>query len=131
MKSRYKNEKLHEVLEILNEAAKEKKAELYELIGEKYSTIAHALSDKAENGKHAVGKAKKQLIKTLQEEEERLLDKAKEVDRQAHENPWAFIGTVAFVSFLFGMRFGSRSDRARSHRPAEAAEEDNHEDEKA
>ncbi|HTL48398.1 MAG TPA: hypothetical protein VL688_10120 [Verrucomicrobiae bacterium] len=128
MRTRFKNDKLHEVVDLLNEAAKEKKEELYGLIGEKYGQIAEAIQEKAENGLHAVESAKKQLFKALQDEEEKIFERAKEVDKQAHENPWAFVGAVAFVSFLFGVRFGRKASAPRVRQPA--IPQDNNGDEK-
>ena len=108
MKTRIKNDKLKEALELLNEAAKEKREELYELIGDKYSHVREILNDRTENGKEAADRLKKHITKSLKEEEEKLIDKAKEFDENIHENPWFYLGIVAVSSMVLGIMMSHR-----------------------
>src|SRR3989338_4535106 len=91
----HRHDKIQEALELLNEAAKEKSEELQELVGEKYDDIKQVLLDKAGNGRAFLSQTQKKLAKTLREEEEKVLSKAKEIDKKAHRNPWPFIGATA------------------------------------
>ena len=103
MKTRVKsNHKLQDALELLNEAAKEKKEELYDVMGDKYSHIRDILSDTAKNGKKVVNHSRKEFIKALHGREQEFVHKAKEIDKQIHENPWMYVGIVAVSSVLLG-----------------------------
>ena len=108
MKTQVKSDKIYEAIELLNEAAKDKKAELYELIDDKYSYIKEVLTEKAETGKEVVNQAKKQLLRTLVEEEEKIVKKAKDLDKKVRRNPWPLLGVVAFGSVLFGIIMGKK-----------------------
>ena len=98
----HENHKLHDALELLNEAAQEKRTELYDLIGDKYSHFKEVLSDTAKNGKKAANRTGKELFKALQGREEQFVHKAKEIDKQVHQNPWLYVGIVAVSSVLLG-----------------------------
>ena len=108
MKSRIKSDKIHEALDLLNEAAKDKQNELYEIVGNKYEHIKEALSDKADNGVELVNQAKKQIARTLRDEEEKIVEKAKEIDKKVHSNPWPFVGAVALGSLFMGIILGKK-----------------------
>lgn len=84
------NEKITEALKLLDEAAKEKKDELRELIAEKY-----------ENLKEATGRARELSI-------EKTKELASTVDESVHENPWYYIGGVAIGALLLGYILGRK-----------------------
>ena len=104
------NEKLSEALKMLEDAAKEKKDELQNMIKGKYSHLKEALIDKEEDIAHALLAAKKQAMKAaVQASEigtERAREIADEVDKQVRENPWPYIGGVALGSLLIGYILG-------------------------
>ena len=104
------NEKLSEALKMLEDAAKEKKNELQNMIQGKYSHLKDALIDKEEDIAHALLAAKKQALKAAVHASEIGTERAKEiaaeVDQQVRENPWPYIGGVALGSLLIGYILG-------------------------
>ena len=104
------NEKLSEALKLLEDAAKEKKNELQNMIQGKYSHLKDALIDKEEDITHALLAAKKQALKAAVHASEIGTERAKEiaaeVDQQVRENPWPYIGGVALGSLLIGYILG-------------------------
>jgi len=104
------NEKLAEALKLLEDAAKEKKNELQNMIQGKYSHLKEALIDKEEDIAHALLNAKKQAMKAAAQASEIGTEKAREiaaeVDQQVRENPWPYIGGVAIGSLLIGYILG-------------------------
>lgn len=84
------NEKITEALKLLDEAAKEKKDELRDLISEKY-----------ENLKDATGYARDFGIAKTKE-------LASTVDESVRENPWYYIGGVAIGALLLGYILGRK-----------------------
>ena len=101
-RTKHNDHKLHDALELLNEAAKEKREELYDLIGDKYSHVRDILTDTASNGRKAVKQTGKEFLKSFQDGEKKFVHKAKEIDKQVHQNPWLYVGVVAVSSVLFG-----------------------------
>ncbi len=108
MKSRLKEDKIQEALELLNEAAKEKKDELFHLIDDRYAAIKEVLEEKAGNGRQAVSQAKNQLLKALGAEEEKLIKKAKTLEKKIHRNPWPILGAAVLGSLVFGILIGGK-----------------------
>ncbi len=86
--------KITEALELLNEAAREKKDELARLVNEKYEHIRTAFGDVAAGANDV-----------LQSGEERLRETAGELDRSVRENPWPFLGGVAVTFLVLGYIF--------------------------
>jgi len=103
-------EKLSEALKLLEDAAKEKKNELQDMIKGKYTNLKDALIDKEEDIVHSLLSAKKQAMKAAAHASEVGTEKAKEiaaeVDQQVRENPWPYIGGVALGSLLIGYILG-------------------------
>lgn len=111
----HRKDKIQEALELLNEAAKEKREEVFTMLDDKYEHLREVLSHAASNGQHMAEGAKKQIYKTLQAEEKKLKQVASQWDRKVHKNPWVVIGGVALGSFVMGMimsrKGGLRRDR--------------------
>ena len=103
-------EKLSEALKLLEDAAKEKKNELQDMIKGKYTHLKEALIDKEEDIAHALLAAKKQALKAAAHASEIGTERAKEIateiDGQVRENPWPYIGGVALGSLLIGFILG-------------------------
>ncbi|MBF0479141.1 MAG: hypothetical protein HQL26_06625 [Candidatus Omnitrophica bacterium] len=91
------NAKITEALELLNEAAKEKKNELKDLMSEKYLSMKQAVMEGANHGKQIIEEGKKKALETV-----------KVVDAQVRENPWPYIGGVALFSIVLGYFMGSK-----------------------
>ena len=89
-------EKLHEAMDLLNEAAREKREELLKLIDEKYTDLKSALGDAAQASAGLVGK-----------EGELVADTAKNAitttDQSVHKHPWFYIGGAAAVGLVLGL----------------------------
>lgn len=94
-------DKIHEALELLSRESKGRKAELAQLINEKYSNfkeiIGEALGGRMEKIKEAMGTG-----------EEKMKEISTVVDRRVHENPWLSIGISAAGGLLLGYLIGSR-----------------------
>ena len=61
MRANLKKDKIHEALELLNEAAQDKREEFYELLGNKYEDLKGVFGDLVQNGQEIVGHTKKQI----------------------------------------------------------------------
>ena len=102
------HDKIHEALELLNEAAKDKKDELYEIVGDKYSDIKDLLTAKAGNGVAMMDSAKKRFTKGLHTEEKKIASKAHEIERNIRRNPWPYVGAAALGALVFGVFLGKK-----------------------
>jgi len=101
------NRKITEALELLNEAAKEKKNELNGLFTDKYSHIKEAIIAGTEQGRHILDEAKHLTQDTIVDSEKKIKKVVGEVDKMVHKDPWPYItGAVAF-SILLGYLMGS------------------------
>ena len=75
------SEKIHQALELLNEAAKDKRQELAHILVGKYDSVKEVFSEAIEKGKVAANK----------------------VDNAAHQKPWHFAGGAAALGLLVGL----------------------------
>jgi ElaB/YqjD/DUF883 family membrane-anchored ribosome-binding protein len=94
---RTSNAKINEALELLNEAAKEKKDELKGLMVNKYSHIREAMTTGVENAQEAIAQGK-----------EKVMEIAGDVDKRVHKDPWVYIAGTAAASLLLGYLMGSK-----------------------
>ncbi len=78
------NKKLSQALQILNDAAREKKEEIQENIVKFRKTAQKAINQSGQKIKRA----------------------ASDVDAQVHKNPWVYIGSVAAGAVLLGFLLG-------------------------
>jgi ElaB/YqjD/DUF883 family membrane-anchored ribosome-binding protein len=102
------NSKLTEALELLNEAAKEKRSEMKELMTDKYEHIKQAVLKGTTQGKQILDSAQHVSQETISEVEETIKKTAAKVDKSVRENPWPYIGGVAVVSLFLGCFMGSK-----------------------
>ena len=108
MRAQIKKDKIQEALELLNDAAQEKKDEVYELLGSKYESLREIFEDAAQNGHELVGEAKKRIAKGLQVEEKKIKEIASQMDKKVRRKPWVFLGSVALGSLVLGLIFGGK-----------------------
>lgn len=94
------NGKINEALELLNEAAACKKDEIMKLITNKYSDL-----------KGAVESTREKADEVIHEGQVRVRKAAKEMDKNVHKNPWAFIGGAAASALLLGFVLGRASKK--------------------
>ena len=108
MRTQIRKDKIQEALELLNDAAQEKKDEVYELLGSKYESLKEVFENAAENGHELVGEAKKRIAKGLHAEEKKIKEIAAEMDKKIRRKPWVVLGSVALGSLVLGLIFGGK-----------------------
>ena len=101
------NKKFEEALNLLNEAAKEKKDEIQGLLGDKYNHIKEAIQEVSSDKMKEFNRFKKTAHAAMEEGGEKLKEVTTDLDEKVHENPWAYIGGAAFGALLLGYIFGS------------------------
>ena len=89
--------KIGQALELLNEAAKEKRDEVKDLLAHKYAHIRDAILEGTEQGKQVIEKAQKFVKET-----------ASETDKRVRENPWPYIAGAAVISVFVGYLMGCK-----------------------
>ncbi len=102
-KAHEKKDKINEALELLNDAAKEKKDEVFEVINTKYGHVREMFSGAAENGQALAAQARKQLSNRLQVESRKIKLAAGAFDKKVHKNPWTYLGGAALGSLCVGL----------------------------
>ena len=102
------SEKIHEALNLLREAAKDKKDELRKTVTNQYSDLKDVLGS---FGANITDKAKVAMDSVKQAAEvgqEKAKEAAKAVDESVHEKPWHYIAGVAVGALLLGYLLGRR-----------------------
>lgn len=89
---------IHRALEILDEAAQEKKEELYEVLGEQYEDLRKAMEGIASQAVSAVGEGRERIRETVG----RAGEQFKQLDQSVHDHPWYFAAAVAVGAFWLG-----------------------------
>ena len=93
------DKRIAEALELLNEAAKSKKAELGEMISHKFGDLKSLVGGISEKMQH-------DTADTYRLGKEKVEDLLSEVDKSVHKNPWPYIGGAAVVALFFGYLLG-------------------------
>jgi ElaB/YqjD/DUF883 family membrane-anchored ribosome-binding protein len=93
------DKRIAEALELLNEAAKDKKDELKHLISHKFGDLKSLVEGVA-------GKVQRETVDTYEHGKEKIEDVLSEVDKSVHKNPWPYIGGVAVFALFLGYLFG-------------------------
>ena len=96
-------EKISEALELLEEVAKDKKAELQSLVSEKYGSLKSVLGEVAEG-------LQKQGRETYEQGIEKVKDLASRSDESVHQTHWPYLGGAAIGFLILGF-FLSRSSK--------------------
>ena len=102
------NAKISEALELLNEAAKEKKDELKGLMANRYSHIREAMTSGVEHGKDVLKHAQEITQEAIVQGKEKVIEIASDDDKRVHKDPWPYIAGAAAVSLLLGYFMGSK-----------------------
>ena len=99
MTDRFDDKRINEALDLLNEMAKEKKADLQEMIHTKYGNLRSAVSG-------AAGKVQHDVAETYHHGKEKVKELASEVDESVRKNPWLYIGGTALGCLILGFLMG-------------------------
>ncbi|MDO8675026.1 MAG: DUF883 domain-containing protein [Candidatus Omnitrophota bacterium] len=105
---RTSNTKISEALELLNEAAKEKRDELKGLMANRYSHIREAMTAGVEHGKEALNHTKDLAQEAIIKGGKKAKEIAGDVDKRVHKDPWAYIAGATAASLLLGYLMGSK-----------------------
>jgi ElaB/YqjD/DUF883 family membrane-anchored ribosome-binding protein len=103
MAEKIEDKKINEALEFLNDVAKEKGAELQDMISGKYAHLQSALGGIAETVRRTAQEAYSQG-------KAKAKDLAAEMDGNVRRNPWPVLGGTALGFLILGL-FLSRSRR--------------------
>jgi ElaB/YqjD/DUF883 family membrane-anchored ribosome-binding protein len=99
MSEKTQDMRIDEALKLLNEVARDKGAELQDLVSEKYGDLKSALGGFAE-------KVEREAHAAYAQGTEKVRDFASRVDQDVHRNPWPFLGGAALGSLLLGFLLG-------------------------
>lgn len=106
------NKKIDEALNLLSEAAREKKEEVQNLLNNKFTNVRDFIQETAEKQGRNWNRIRRQAEGVMEDGSERLKQTASEIDEKVHENPWPYIDGVALGALLLGFILGSsRRDR--------------------
>jgi len=109
MENNNSTKKFEEALHLLNEAAREKKDEIQNLMTDRYSQIRDVLEDAAKKSKKTYRRVKNDAEEWVGEGGESVREVISDLDDKVHENPWAYLGGVAVGALLLGFILGSSS----------------------
>lgn len=107
------NEKFVEALNLLEQAAKEKKTDIQNLVENKFTALKDVLLEKERSVRSQLQDISKRAItgakEAAQTGEKKAEELAKVVDESVHDSPWVYIGGVAVVALLLGFVLGKKS----------------------
>lgn len=101
------NKKLADALELLNEAAKDKKNEIQNLLNGKYEHVKDAFQEATEKSQKQFDQAKRMTEEFIEEGSQKAKETVSEVEKNIRKNPWPYIGGIAVVTLLVGYILGS------------------------
>jgi ElaB/YqjD/DUF883 family membrane-anchored ribosome-binding protein len=96
---RFEDKRINEALELLNAVARDKKADLQAAMEDKYTDLSSVVSAFTQ-------KMRDQATDKFQAGKQKVVEVAGNVDRNVHQNPWAYIGGAAAVGLVFGFLLG-------------------------
>ena len=106
---KYSNQKISEALQLLEEAAKEKKDDVRKLVAGKYDSVKSLFMTGEEQVSEALRKARTYASKQATYGEEKVKEYSKALDEEVHRNPWHYVGGAALGGLLLGFILGKKS----------------------
>lgn len=100
--------KINEALELLNEAAREKKEEIEGMLEGKYSDLKCVLTDIEAD---AEAEARRRMARAKEmghDAADSVRRTAGAVDRRVHDDPWKMLGWGVAAAFAVGFLFGRK-----------------------
>ena len=101
-------EKIHEALALLNEAARDKKNEFKDLLGNKYTDLREVVAGLETDAEQRVRHSMDRAHEVGQDASERVQNTAQRIDRRVHEDPWKTVGWAVVGAFLAGFLVGHK-----------------------
>ena len=104
------SEKIAEALKLLEEEAQQKKSELKSAMSDKYTHLKSVIVEAEGSLVKSLADAKKHAVEAAVHAKDVSVEKAcaiaHDVDKNVHQNPWAYIGGTAVVGLLLGYILG-------------------------
>lgn len=104
------SENIAKALELLEEAAKQKKDELKAVLSDKHTNLRSLIMEKERNLINTLTTVKDHALQAVVHAKEAGVEKAREiasdVDKSVHHNPWPYIAGSAAVGLLLGFMLG-------------------------
>lgn len=104
------NDKIAEALKLLEEAAKQKKDELKTVLADKYTNLKDLIIENESSLMKSLTLTKDHAIEAVSHARDVSIEKAREmagnVDKNVHQNPWAYIAGTAAVGLIAGYLLG-------------------------
>jgi len=104
------SENIAEALELLEEAAEQKKEELESVMSDKYLHLKGIIMETENGVAKTLTDAKKHALKAVMHAKKVGVEKGRElahgVDKNVHSTPWLYIGGTAVISVLLGFLLG-------------------------
>jgi len=103
------NEKIREALELLRQAAGEKKEEVRGMVRDQYSDLRDVIGGWGSNITSKARAAVDNVSRATQVGQEKIKDAAVAVDESVHAKPWVYIGGIAVAGIIMGYLLGRKS----------------------
>ena len=104
------NENIAEALKLLEEAAKQKKDELKNVMADKYTHLKGVIVEAESSLVKSLSDARKHAVDAAAHAKDVSVEKAREIahdmNKNVHQYPWAYIGGTAVVGLLLGYILG-------------------------
>jgi len=108
MATKQETQKINEALELLNEAARDKKDDLTKTVSDKYGDLKNALLEMESDIAGTAHQGARRLEELKEAAAQRARETARQVDQKAHEDPWKALGWSVAGAFVVGFLLGRK-----------------------